>query len=170
MRKTIFRIAVTLALVLGAPITLNGTADAAPASVWDRVAQCESSGDWHINTGNGFYGGLQFTNSTWTSFGGGSYASRADLATKDQQIAVAEKVLAVQGPGAWPVCSVKAGLTKGGPAPEINTGGSASTPAPAATTPAKPAAPAAPAASTGSTASAGTSQDGKAWQGHKSWQ
>ncbi|MEV7181216.1 transglycosylase family protein [Kitasatospora sp. NPDC093679] len=155
---------------LSIPSLAAGTASAASVSTWDKVAQCESSGDWHINTGNGFYGGLQFTNSTWTSFGGGSYASRADLATKDQQIAVAEKVLAVQGPGAWPVCSVKAGLTKGGPAPEINTGGSASTPAPAATTPAKPAAPAAPAASTGSTASTGTSQDGKAWQGQKSWQ
>ncbi|MEU2630661.1 transglycosylase family protein [Kitasatospora sp. NPDC007106] len=155
---------------LSIPSLAAGTASAASVSTWDKVAQCESSGDWHINTGNGFYGGLQFTNSTWTSFGGGSYASRADLATKDQQIAVAEKVLAVQGPGAWPVCSVKAGLTKGGPAPEINTGGSASTPAPAATTPAQPAAPAAPAASTGSTASTGTSQDGKAWQGQKSRQ
>ncbi|PBC71448.1 cell wall-associated NlpC family hydrolase [Streptomyces sp. TLI_235] len=158
------------------PSLAVGSASAASVSTWDKVAQCESSGDWHINTGNGFYGGLQFTNSTWSSFGGGSYASRADLATKDQQIAIAEKVLAVQGPGAWPVCSVKAGLTKGGPAPEINPGGSASTTAPAASTgsstAAKPAAPAAPAASTGSgsTASAGTSQDGKAWQGKKSWQ
>ncbi|WP_159401034.1 transglycosylase family protein [Streptomyces sp. NRRL B-24484] len=144
---------------LSIPTLAAGTASAASVATWDKVAQCESSGDWHINTGNGFYGGLQFTSSTWTSFGGGAYASRADLATKDQQIAIAEKVLAEQGPGAWPVCSVKAGLTKGGPAPEISTGGSASTTAPAASTPAKPAAPAAPAASTG------TSQDGKTWQG-----
>ncbi|MCU7825685.1 transglycosylase family protein [Kitasatospora sp. DSM 101779] len=155
---------------LSIPSLAAGTASAASVSTWDKVAQCESSGDWHINTGNGFYGGLQFTNSTWTSFGGGSYASRADLATKDQQIAIAEKVLAVQGPGAWPVCSVKAGLTKGGPAPEINPGGSASSTAPAASAAPKPAAPAAPAASTGSTASTGTSQDGMAWQGKKSWQ
>src|SRR5689334_25442353 len=104
MRKTIFRIAVTLALVLGAPITLNGTADAAPASVWDRVAQCESSGNWHINTGNGYYGGLQFSASTWQAYGGGAYASRADLASPAQQIAVAENVLAGQGIGAWPTC------------------------------------------------------------------
>ena len=87
-------------------------AHAAPTSVWDAVAFCESTNNWSINTGNGFYGGLQFTQSTWAEFGGLAYAPRADLATKDQQIAIAEKVLAVQGPGAWPVCSVKAGLTK----------------------------------------------------------
>src|SRR4051812_13647057 len=71
---------------------------------WDAVAQCESGGNWSINTGNGFYGGLQFTSRTWLAFGGGAYASRADLAAKSQQIAIAEKVLAVQGPGAWPIC------------------------------------------------------------------
>ncbi|MEV4615874.1 transglycosylase family protein, partial [Kitasatospora sp. NPDC049258] len=81
-------------------------------STWDKVAQCESTGNWAINSGNGFYGGLQFTNSTWAAFGGTSYAPQANLASKAQQIAVAEKVLAAQGPGAWPVCSVKAGLTK----------------------------------------------------------
>ncbi len=68
------------------------------------VAQCESGGNWSINTGNGFYGGLQFTNSTWAAYGGTAYASRADLASKSQQIATAEKVLAGQGKGAWPVC------------------------------------------------------------------
>jgi hypothetical protein len=81
---------------------------AAPASAdhydWSGVAQCESSGNWSINTGNGYYGGLQFSSSTWLGFGGGAYAPRADLATKSQQIAVAEKVLDVQGPGAWPTC------------------------------------------------------------------
>lgn len=71
---------------------------------WDAVALCESGGNWSINTGNGYYGGLQFSSSTWLGFGGGAYAPRADLATKAQQIAVAEKVLAVQGPGAWPTC------------------------------------------------------------------
>ena len=65
---------------------------------------CESSGNWSINTGNGYYGGLQFSPSTWAAFGGLAYAPRADLATESQQIAVAEKVLAVQGPGAWPTC------------------------------------------------------------------
>ena len=73
---------------------------------WTRVAQCESSGNWSINTGNGYYGGLQFSPSTWASFGGLAYAPRADLATKAQQIAVAEKVLAVQGPRAWPTCGL----------------------------------------------------------------
>ncbi|WP_166741647.1 resuscitation-promoting factor [Cumulibacter soli] len=71
---------------------------------WDAVAQCESGGNWSINTGNGFYGGLQFSASTWTGYGGGAYASTADQATREQQIAIAEKVLAGQGPGAWPHC------------------------------------------------------------------
>lgn len=92
-------------------------ASAAPVSTWDAVAACESSGNWHINTGNGFYGGLQFTASTWAAYGGLAYAPRADLATKREQILVAEKVLKGQGPGAWPVCSVRAGLSRGGPAP-----------------------------------------------------
>jgi resuscitation-promoting factor RpfA len=71
---------------------------------WSGVARCESSGNWSANTGNGFYGGLQFTASTWQAYGGGQYAPRADLASPDQQIAVAEQVLAGQGVGAWPVC------------------------------------------------------------------
>ncbi|WP_063747508.1 MULTISPECIES: transglycosylase family protein [Kitasatospora] len=106
------------------PCLTAGSASAATVATWDKVAQCESSGNWSINTGNGFYGGLQFTASTWAEFGGTAYASRADLATKEQQIATAEKVLAVQGPGAWPVCSVQAGLTKGGAAPQVDTSGS----------------------------------------------
>ena len=71
---------------------------------WDAVAECESGGNWSINTGNGYYGGLQFSGSTWEAFGGADYAARADLAAKAQQIAVAERVLAEQGPGAWPTC------------------------------------------------------------------
>jgi uncharacterized protein YabE (DUF348 family) len=71
---------------------------------WDAVASCESGGNWSINTGNGFYGGLQFTNSTWLGYGGGAYASRADLASREQQIAIAVKVYNSQGAGAWPVC------------------------------------------------------------------
>ncbi|MFE7210091.1 transglycosylase family protein [Streptomyces sp. NPDC057611] len=89
---------------VAAPLMAVGDASAATASEWDAVAQCESGGNWSINTGNGFYGGLQFTNSTWAGYGGTAYASRADLASKSQQIAVAEKVLAGQGKGAWPVC------------------------------------------------------------------
>ncbi|KJK58641.1 hypothetical protein UK12_09150 [Saccharothrix sp. ST-888] len=97
------------------------TASAASVAAWDKVAQCESTGNWSINTGNGFYGGLQFTASTWAAFGGTQYAAQANRATRAQQIAVAEKVLASQGPGAWPVCSVKAGLTKGGAAAQVDT-------------------------------------------------
>ncbi|QKV96841.1 transglycosylase family protein [Streptomyces sp. NA02950] len=92
-------------------------AHAASEGTWDKVARCESTNNWDINTGNGFYGGLQFTQSTWKAYGGTAYAARADLATKDQQIAVAEKVLDGQGPGAWPVCSGKAGLARGAAAP-----------------------------------------------------
>ncbi|GAA3307344.1 LysM peptidoglycan-binding domain-containing protein [Streptomyces cinereospinus] len=77
---------------------------------WGCVAQCESGGNWHINTGNGYYGGLQFSPSTWKAFGGLKYAPRADLATRQQQIAVAREVVAVQGWGAWPVCATRYGL------------------------------------------------------------
>src|SRR5437588_816888 len=68
------------------------------------IAQCESGGNWGANTGNGFYGGLQFSEGTWLGYGGGQYASSANLASQAQQIAVAERVLAGQGIGAWPVC------------------------------------------------------------------
>jgi len=102
------------------PLVGAGAAHAADMSTWNKVAACESSGNWSINTGNGYYGGLQFTRSTWEAYGGTAYAGRADLATKDQQIAVAEKVLEGQGPGAWPVCSVRAGLTRGGGTPDVH--------------------------------------------------
>lgn len=101
------------------PFAVAGTADAADLDTWNKVAACESTNDWNINTGNGYYGGLQFSQSTWEAYGGTAYAGRADLATKDQQIAVAEKVLKGQGPDAWPVCSVRAGLTRGGDTPDI---------------------------------------------------
>ncbi|MEW1914120.1 transglycosylase family protein [Kitasatospora sp. NPDC085895] len=97
------------------------SASAASASTWDAVARCESGGNWSINTGNGFYGGLQFTASTWRAYGGTAYAPQANRASKAQQIAVAEKVLASQGPGAWPVCSRKAGLTRGGAPAQVDT-------------------------------------------------
>ncbi|EST26520.1 transglycosylase family protein [Streptomyces roseochromogenus] len=89
---------------VAAPLMAAGNASAATASEWDTVAQCESGGNWSINTGNGFYGGLQFSASTWAAYGGTAYAPAANQATKAQQIAVAEKVLASQGKGAWPVC------------------------------------------------------------------
>ncbi|MFF7200266.1 transglycosylase family protein [Streptomyces sp. NPDC008141] len=101
------------------PLIGAGTTHAASVDVWEKVAACESTNNWRINTGNGYYGGLQFTQSTWEAYGGRQYAPRADLASKDQQIAVAEKVLKGQGPRAWPVCSARAGLTRGGDAPDI---------------------------------------------------
>ncbi|MEV6466889.1 transglycosylase family protein [Kitasatospora sp. NPDC004745] len=126
---------------LAMPILTATGASAAPASAWDSVAQCESGGNWSINTGNGFYGGLQFTSGTWKAYGGTAYAPQANQASKGQQIAVAEKVLASQGPGAWPVCSQKAGLSKGGAPASVDT---SSDDKPAAAKPAaKPAQPAA---------------------------
>jgi resuscitation-promoting factor RpfA len=109
--------------VAGAATVAGGMAtatSASAASVWDRVAACESGGNWSINTGNGYYGGLQFSDRTWDGFGGERYASSAHRATKAEQITVAKKVLAVQGPGAWPTCGARAGLTKA-------NGGAAST-------------------------------------------
>src|SRR5690625_2647374 len=100
------------------------TAAAAPDSDWDRLAQCESGGDWHINTGNGYYGGLQFAAGTWNGFGGGEFAPTADKASRIEQIYVAEKVLAQQGWGAWPACSASLGLTSGPTdRPHPSTGG-----------------------------------------------
>ena len=137
------------AVVLGAgaaaialPLAGAQAASAATDATWDSLAQCESSGRWDINTGNGYYGGLQFSAGTWTGFGGGQYASRADLATREQQIATAEKTLAVQGWGAWPACSARLGLG------EADKGGSATPPGGAAPAPA-PAPPREPAPSRG---------------------
>jgi nucleoid-associated protein YgaU len=102
--------ATALALpIVGISALATGTAEAATESQWDNVAQCESGGNWHINTGNGYYGGLQFSQGTWVGYGGQRYAGRADLATKSAQIVIAEKVLAGQGWGAWPVCSQRRG-------------------------------------------------------------
>lgn len=101
--------------VVGAAAVTGGLANAGSASassVWDRVAACESGGNWAISTGNGYYGGLQFSYSTWKAFGGQRYATTANRASKAEQIQIAQKVLASQGPGAWPVCSVRAGLTR----------------------------------------------------------
>jgi hypothetical protein len=85
-------------------------ADSQPRGVWDAIAACESGGDWSINTGNGYYGGLQFSSSTWQAHGGGEFASRADLASRDEQITVAERVRAAGGFGAWPSCAGGLGL------------------------------------------------------------
>ncbi|MEV5485487.1 MULTISPECIES: transglycosylase family protein [Streptomyces] len=117
----------TLAGIAGAavavPLMGATSASAASVSTWDKVAQCESGGNWSINTGNGYYGGLQFSNSSWAAAGGTQYAPRADLASKSQQIAAAEKLLAIQGPGAWS-CAGAGNLTAGGPAANVDTSGS----------------------------------------------
>ncbi|MFW6689553.1 transglycosylase family protein [Streptomyces sp. MAR4 CNX-425] len=110
---------VTGAAALLTPLALLATAapaGAADSGVWDRIAQCESGGDWSINTGNGYYGGLQFAASTWEAYGGTAYAATADRASREQQIAVATKVQAAQGWGAWPHCSVEAGASGAAPA------------------------------------------------------
>jgi hypothetical protein len=85
-------------------VTISGDA------VWDQLARCESGGNWAINTGNGYYGGLQFSLSTWQAYGGGAYAPRPDLATREEQIAVAERLRAARGYSPWPACSRKLGL------------------------------------------------------------
>jgi LysM repeat protein len=138
--RTIARTALASA-VAGAPmIGLATPAFAASDAVWDRVAQCESGGRWDINTGNGFHGGLQFTPQTWKAFGGGEFAPVAYQASREQQIAVAERVLAGQGWNAWPSCSKKAGAT-GKAEPNKRVLAKASKPAAAPKAPARAAAP-----------------------------
>ena len=104
--RTLARTAVAGA-VIGAPLATAPVASADAGTVWDKLAQCESTGNWSINTGNGFSGGLQFTKSTWRAFGGEGLAHQA---SREEQIIVAERVLAQQGWGAWPACSRKLGL------------------------------------------------------------
>ncbi|MFE7650210.1 LysM peptidoglycan-binding domain-containing protein [Streptomyces phaeoluteigriseus] len=110
--------AVLAGAALLAPLGLlatGGDAAAADAGVWDRIARCESGGNWHIDTGNGYHGGLQFSPSTWRAYGGAAYAPTADRATREQQIAVATKVQRSQGWGAWPTCSTRAGASGSAP-------------------------------------------------------
>ncbi|EST21963.1 transglycosylase family protein [Streptomyces roseochromogenus] len=106
-------------------LAATGNAAAADNGVWDRIAQCESGGNWHINTGNGYYGGLQFSAGTWRAYGGTAYAPTADEASRSAQIAVATKVQQAQGWGAWPVCSGRAGAF--GAAPTADHTGSSGT-------------------------------------------
>ena len=107
---------------LALPLLSAGGAHAADAATWDRVAQCESGGMWSSATGNGFYGGLQLTQEMWDHYGGSAYASRPDLASRAQQIAVAQAILDDRGPDAFPSCAVDAGLTKGGRKPGVDPG------------------------------------------------
>ncbi|MEU0051760.1 transglycosylase family protein [Streptomyces sp. NPDC006184] len=157
-------------------LAATGNAAAADNGVWDRIAQCESGGNWHINTGNGYYGGLQFSAGTWRAYGGTAYAPTADQASRSAQITVATKVQGAQGWGAWPVCSARAGAAGTAPATASDTsspggaprsggtgsGSTGNSPARhtatprSATTPSAPAAtPERPAAATGRSASRG---------------
>ncbi|MEU9144904.1 transglycosylase family protein [Streptomyces sp. NPDC048349] len=107
---------------LALPLLAATSAGAADTSTWDKVAECESGGAWSANFGSGQYGGLQFTQEQWANAGGLDFAERADLASRSQQIAVAERVLASQGPQAWPLCAASAGLDGQGAAAEVDPG------------------------------------------------
>ncbi|WP_406394631.1 transglycosylase family protein [Streptomyces sp. NBC_00887] len=97
-------------------------AHAADASTWDRVAECESGGMWSADLGNGYYGGLQLSQDTWSEYGGTAFAPRADLASRSQQISVAEKVLDDQGVTAWASCAVISGLALDNTLPGVDPG------------------------------------------------
>ncbi|MFJ3722618.1 transglycosylase family protein [Streptomyces sp. NPDC090045] len=107
---------------LALPLLAATNATAADTATWDKVAECESGGSWSVNSGTGAYGGLQFTQEEWKGAGGLDFAERADLASRSQQIAVAERVLASQGPQAWPLCGTSAGLEQKGPAAKVDPG------------------------------------------------
>lgn len=104
------------------PLLGAAGASAADATTWDHVAECESGGAWSADLGNGYFGGLQMSQETWKSFGGDQYASRPDLASRAQQIRVAEKVLDAQGPQAWTSCAAVSGLTKSDAVPDVDPG------------------------------------------------
>ncbi|MFE4371178.1 transglycosylase family protein [Streptomyces sp. NPDC056835] len=104
------------------PLLGAAGASAADASTWDRVAECESGGMWSADLKNGYYGGLQISQETWDDFGGAEYAASADLASRSQQIAIAEKILDAQGPRAWASCAAVSGLTAGSAAPGVDPG------------------------------------------------
>ncbi|MGW3267643.1 transglycosylase family protein [Streptomyces sp. NPDC001056] len=129
--------AVLAGAALLAPLGLlaaTGDAAAADNGVWDRIAQCESGGNWHINTGNGYYGGLQFSAHTWRAYGGAAYAPTADRASRGAQIAVATRVQRAQGWGAWPVCSRRAGAIGSAPSQvSLDKGSTTKQPAPSRT-------------------------------------
>ncbi len=101
------RLVAVLAVVTGALVGMPATAAQADVN-WDAIAHCESRGNWSINTGNGYYGGLQFSRRTWRAYGGSRFAATADRATRAEQIQIAERVLDGQGIGAWPTCGRRA--------------------------------------------------------------
>jgi resuscitation-promoting factor RpfA len=114
--RPLLKVGVVAAAAVTGPLAITGTAMAAPSvspesnATWDRLAMCESTQNWEADTGNGFKGGLQFTDSTWNEFGGEQFASAPDEASREEQIRVAKKVQDQQGWNAWPTCSEKLGL------------------------------------------------------------
>lgn len=144
--RTVAKFALTGAVLGVTGVAFSGTAAAAPDSDWDRLAQCESGGNWGINTGNGYHGGLQFSPSTWAAYGGTQFAPTANQATREQQIAIAERTLAGQGWGAWPSCSRKLGLSAAPTPRDLNNLKANPAPAPKAAPIAAPKAPEAPSA------------------------
>lgn len=154
----------TAAALLAIPTVGAAGASAASGETWDALARCESGGNWGINTGNGYSGGLQFSSGTWAAHGGTQHAPRAHQASREQQIATAERTLARQGWGAWPACSRKLGLTN------ADKGGSAAAPAPAReAAPSRSAARTAPSGGTytvarGDTLSKIAKATGRSWQ------
>ncbi|WP_329570917.1 transglycosylase family protein [Kitasatospora sp. NBC_01266] len=148
--------AVTAATVAGAglalPLLTATGAHAAPAATWDAVAQCETGGNWSADTGDGYYGGLHFTQQSWVAYGGDQYGAVASHATEAQQIAVAERLLADQGPGVWGNCATVAGLTAPAATPTAPTTSAPTNPTgTTTTTPAPPASPVPPSSPTGTT-------------------
>jgi hypothetical protein len=140
--RTVAKVAAVGLAAVAAPVAMAGPAQAASDSTWDRLAQCEASGNWAINTGNGYSGGLQFHPRTWDAFRGkaGVNVESAHNASRAQQIAVAEHVLAAQGWGAWPACSRKLGI-RGEPAAPRSSGSvkvRPSAPTPVAKAPQRP--------------------------------
>ncbi|MEF9904373.1 transglycosylase family protein [Streptomyces sp. P9-A2] len=104
------------------PLLGAGAASAADGPTWDKVAECESGGSWSQNSGNGYYGGLQLAQEDWEKYGGLDYATSADQASRGQQIAVAEKILADQGVDAWRACGLLGGLGQDSPVLDVGTG------------------------------------------------
>lgn len=145
------------------PLLTGGAAHAASVTTWDRVANCETGGTWGADRDDGLYGGLDLTQDVWDRYGGPAYAASPDLASRQEQIAVAQRLLDAQGPGYWTACAVREGLRQGGAAPDVDPGapagsgllggllgstGSAEpapTASPSATSPAAPATPSSPA-------------------------
>lgn len=158
MKKTTTVRRTAAALAVGGVVaasfaTTVPAANAADAATWDALAQCESGGNWGISTGNGFYGGLQFTQQSWNGVG---MSGSPDGASRDQQIQAAERLLAQQGWGAWPACSAKLGL--------YGNGGSATPEAQTYTAPAEQQAPVAPQAESQNAYTAPAAQEAPAEQ------